>query len=118
MTTEALQTRYPKLFDRLEDKDLLLRHLVVVDENEKDVTDDEIMEELYDPETYSHVAYLHAPVVDAVGEALAGIPDRIAQREDVTECYDSEGDLWGLVTTLDVDQIALMILDEIEQTLN
>ena len=118
MTTEQLQKRYPKLFERLDDTDVVLRHLVVVDENEKDVTDDDIMEELYDPDTYSHVAFLHEGVVRAAGETLKEIPERIAQRDDVSECFDAEGDLWGLVTTLDTDAIALMILDEIEAQLD
>ena len=118
MTTEELQSRYPKLFERLEDKDVLMRHLVVVDENEKDVTDDDIMEELYDPEIHSHVAFLHAPVIEAAGEKLAAIPAQIEQRDDVTECYNSEGDLWGLVTELSTEKIAHIILDEIENVLD
>jgi len=118
MTTEELHARYPKLFERLEDKDVLLRHLVVVDENEKDVTDDDIMEEIYDPEVYSHVAYLYPEVVKAIGETLAEIPPQLAQREDVEECFDYEGDLWGFVTKRDVNAIALMILDAIEAQLD
>jgi len=117
VTTEQLHVRYPKLFAKLEEKDLLLRHLVVVDENEKDVTDDDIMDELYDPETYTHVAYLHPPVVSALGDQLREMPSRLKQREEVSECFDSEGDLWGVITTLDTDALTLLILDEIEQAL-
>jgi len=114
MTSEALQTRYPKLFDRLDDKDVLLRNLIVVDENDEDINDDELTDELYDPAIYSHMVYIAAPVVSALGDTLATIPDVIGQREDFKECYDSEGDLWGVVTELDETQIALAILDEAE----
>ena len=117
MTSEALQTRYPKLFDRLEDKDVLLRNLIVVDENDKDVFDDELTDDLYDPAIYSHMVYIAAPVVSALEDTLATIPEVIGQREDFKECYDSEGDLWGVVTELDETQIALAILDEAEHIL-
>ncbi len=116
MTTEQLHARYPGLFARLEDTDILLRHLVVVDENEKDVTDDDIMDELYDPDTYSHVAYIYPVVAEAAGEAFATIPARLmAQHEAIRECFASEPDQWGLVTTLDEEAIALAILDAVEQ---
>jgi hypothetical protein len=114
VTTEELQARYPNLFERLEDRDVLMRHLVVVDTNEKDVTDDDIMEELYDPDTYTHVAYLYPQVVSAIGDRIDQLVERITQRDDVEECFVSEPDLWGLVTQLDEEAIAPMILDEIE----
>jgi hypothetical protein len=114
VTTEELQVRYPNLFERLEDRDVLMRHLVVVDTNEKDVTDDDIMEELYDPDTYTHVAYLYPQVVAAIGDRIDQLVERITQRDDVEECFVSEPDLWGLVTQLDEEAIAPMILDEIE----
>jgi len=118
MTTEALQKRYPKLFDRLEDRDILLRNLVVVDENEKDVTDDDIVDEIYDPEVYTHVAYLYPEVVKIAGEKLAEIPSKLLSRDDIEECFDYEGDLWGFVTPLDAETIALLILDTIEAHLD
>ena len=119
MTTEQLHARYPRLFDRLEDPDLLLRHLVVVDENEKDVTDDDIMDELYDPDTYSHVAYIYPVVVRAAGDAFETIPSRLVeQHEAIRECFASEPDQWGLVTTLDNEAIALAILDAVEQAID
>ena len=118
MTTEQLHARYPGLFERLEDTDILLRHLVVVDENEKDVTDDDIMDELYDPETYSHVAYIYPVVSQAAGEAFATIPERLAkQHEAIEECFASEPDQWGLVTSLETEAIALAILDEVEKVI-
>ncbi len=117
MTTEELQRRYPRLFARLDDPDVLLRNLIVVDENDEDIDDDELTDDLYDPSVYTHMVYLHAPVVEAVGEPLAGVPDRIKNHEAFEDCYDSEGDLWGVVTRLDEEQIALAILDEIEKVL-
>jgi len=116
VTTEQLYARYPGLFARLDDPDILLRHLVVVDENEKDVTDDDIMDELYDPDTYSHVAYVYPVVARAVGEAFETIPSRLVEQHDaISECFASEPDQWGLVTTLDEEAIALAILDEAER---
>jgi len=117
MTPEALQTRYPDLFDRLEDKDIFLRNLVVVDENDIDVFDDELTDDLYDPNVYTHMVYIHESLVQALGETLASIPARLEAREDFRECYDAEGDLWGVVTDLDETQIALAILDEAETQL-
>ncbi len=117
MTSEALQTRYPHLFTRLEDQDVPLRNLIVVDENDNDVNDDELTDELYDPAIYSHMIFIASPVVQAMGDVLATLPAKVAAREDFTECYDSEGDLWGVVSTLDETQIALAILDEAEAAL-
>jgi len=117
VTTEELQARYPRLFERLEDQNVLLRNLIVVDENDEDINDDELTDELYDPSIYSHMVYLHTPIVDLMGEKLAAIPPAISGREDFKECYDSEGDLWGVVSELDEVQISLAILDEIEQVL-
>ena len=118
MTPEELHKRYPKLFDRFEEKDLLLRHLVVVDENDDDIYDDELTDELYDPSVYSHMVYIAEPVVQAIGEELLStLPEKIASREGFSECFDSEGDLWGVVSTLDETQIALAILDEAEAVL-
>ncbi len=118
MTSEELQKRYPKLFERFENKDVLLRHLVVVDENDDDIYDDELTDELYDPSVYSHMVYIADPVVQAVGnDLLSSLPEKIAAREGFSECFDSEGDLWGVVSTLDETQIALAILDEAEAAL-
>jgi hypothetical protein len=117
MTTNELQERYPKLFGQLEDKDMALRNLVTVDENDNDIDDDELTDELYDPSVYSHMVYIHETVASAIGEHLLSIPDLMNKRYDFKECYDSEGDLWGVVTELDEDQIALAILDEIEGSL-
>jgi hypothetical protein len=117
MTSKELQTRYPKLFDKLDDKDVLLRNLITVDENDNDIDDDELTDELYDPSVYSHMVYIHKPVVEAAGDHLADIPVSIKQSADFEECYDSEGDLWGVVTKLNEEQIALAILDEIEASL-
>ncbi len=116
MTSEELQKRYPKLFDRLDDQEVLLRNLIVVDENDEDINDDELTDELYDPAIYSHMVFIAAPVVDAMGDTLATLPDKMVAQEGFTECYDSEGDLWGVVSTFDETQIALAILDEAEAT--
>jgi hypothetical protein len=117
MTRDELQARYPKLFDQLEDKDVGLHNLIVVDENDNDINDDELTDELYDPSIYSHMIYIHEPGVAAMGEQLASIPERLIQREDFKECFDSEGDLWGIVTEMDDEAIALAILDEMEHVL-
>jgi hypothetical protein len=117
MTTEELQTRYPKLFEKFEEKDAELHNLIVVDENDEDINDDELTDELYDPSIYSHMVYIHTPVVEAMREQLASIPPLLEQRDDIKECFDSEGDLWGMVTELDETQIALAILDEMERVL-
>ena len=117
MTSEELQQRYPKLFERLNDQDVLLHNLVVVDENDEDVYDDELTDELYDPSVYSHMVFIAEPVVQAMGDILSTLPEKIASREGFSECFDSEGDLWGVVSTLDETQIALAILDEAEATL-
>jgi len=117
MTSEALQERYPKLFERLDDQEVLLRNLIVVDENDNDINDDELTDDLYDPSLYSHMVFIAAPLVNAMGDALATLPSKVAAQEGFTECYDSEGDLWGVVSTLDETQIALAILDEAEAAL-
>jgi hypothetical protein len=118
VTTEALQKRYPNLFERLADKDLLMRHLIVVDENDEDILDDDINDDLYDPSVYSHVVYLHAPVVQAAYSSLGSVHERIRNDEAFEDLFVSEQDLWGVVTGLDEETIALRILDAIEAVLS
>ena len=117
MTSEELQKRYPKLFAQLEDQDVMLHNLIVVDENDEDINDDELTDELYDPAIYSHMVYIAEPVVQAMGDTLSTLPEKMMAREDFSDCFDSEGDLWGVVSTLDDTQIALAILDEAEAAL-
>ena len=117
MTAEELQERYPKLFDRLEDQEVLLHNLIVVDENDNDINDDELTDDLYDPSVYSHMVYIAEPIVHAMGDILSTLPEKMVAREDFSDCFDSEGDLWGVVSTLDDTQIALAILDEAEAAL-
>jgi len=117
VTTETLQKRYPYLFDCLVDQDVLMRDLIVVDENDEDIMDDDISEDLYDPSVYSHVIYFHAPVVQAMYSHSDQIQKQIRNDKAFEDLYVSEQDLWGVVTRLDEDEIALRMLDAIETIL-
>jgi len=118
MTAKELAERYPKLYSRFDDQDQVLRNLITVDENDKDdVFDSDLNDDIYDPEIYTHIVYIHDVVVKAIGDLLSAIPEILMERDDFEDCYDSEGDLWGIKTKLNDEQIAFAALDEIEKLL-
>ena len=108
-----LEETYPKLFDKLEDKELELRHLLNVDENYEDYDSEEYE---FDFEEYNFVIYIAEPVRKALGEEkLAALAERLDSHSAFENFIISEEDLFGVKSALDEDEIVGLIMEQIEE---
>ena len=108
-----LQEQYPKLFEKLEDKDVELRHLLNVDENYEDYDSEEFE---FDFEEYNFIIYIAEPVQRALGEEkLATLAEALESDEAFTNFIASEGDLYGVKSDLDEEAITALVLKRVEE---
>jgi len=107
-----LQQRYPKLFDKLEDKDVELRHLLNVDENYEDYDSEEFE---FDFEEYNFIVYIADPVKEALGrESVAKLAKALKEDARFENFVVSEEDLYGLKSKLDADEITEIVMTQVE----
>lgn len=110
-----LSETYPKLFERFEDKELELRHLLNVDENYEDYDSEEYE---FEVDEYNYVIYVSELVQNALGkEKMQAFVERLAANEVFENFMPSEIDLYGVKTTLNEEQIADLILRQVEEML-
>ncbi len=114
----SLSETYPKLFEKIEDKEFVegIFDLINVDEN----YNDEDMEEddVFDPSEYNYLLYITERLQNAIGEEnFMLLKKRIESSEFIEEFIDSEEDLYGIRSNLQADEIAKNILDIIENEL-
>ena len=103
-----LQEKYPKLFEQLEDKEVELRHLLNVDENEEDYDSEEFE---FDYEDYNFIIYIAEPVQKVLGEEkMQTLTKKLEASETFENFMASEEDLYGVKCTLNADEIAELIL--------
>jgi len=108
-----LETKYPKLFEKLEDKEIALRHLLNVDENYEDFDSEEYE---FDHEDYNYVIYIAEPVTEALGEKKMEEFMVTLHDKDVFENFlASEMDLYGVKSALSQEEIEVLILDLVEE---
>ncbi len=108
-----LQEQYPKLFDKLEDKDVELRHLLNVDANEEDYDSEEFE---FDYEDYNFIVYIAEPVQQAIGrEKLESLIEKLESSGKFENFLASEEDLYGVKTALSEDEIVSLILQTVEE---
>ena len=108
-----LEETYPKLFDKLEDKELELRHLLNVDENYEDYDSEEYE---FDFEEYNYVIYIAEPVQQALGEEkLAALAEKLGNHSAFENFVISEEDLYGVKSELSEDEIVALLLEQIEE---
>ncbi|NOZ90016.1 MAG: hypothetical protein GXO60_01890 [Epsilonproteobacteria bacterium] len=109
----SLSTKYPKLFDKLEDKDLELRHLLNVDENYEDYDSEEFD---FDFEEYNFIVYIAEPVQKVLGEEkMSELMVKLNENRAFENFRADEIDLYGLKSSLDRDEIVSLILNQIEE---
>ncbi|SFV53054.1 hypothetical protein MNB_SV-10-658 [hydrothermal vent metagenome] len=107
-----LEEQYPKLFEKLEDKDIEVRHLLNVDENEEDYDSEEFE---FDFEDYNFIIYIAEPVQNALGEEKMGpLIEKLEANDAFENFVASEHDLYGVKSNLNSDEIAVLILDMVE----
>ncbi len=107
-----LEEQYPKLFEKLEDTDIEVRHLLNVDENEEDYDSEEFE---FDFEDYNFIIYIAEPVQNALGEEkMAPLIEKLEANDAFENFVASEHDLYGVKSNLNSDEIAALVLDMVE----
>jgi len=108
-----LEKKYPKLFDKLEDKDVELRHLLNVDENYEDYDSEEFE---FDFEEYNFIIYIAEAIQNILGEEkMNELIIKLAENKAFENFRADEIDLYGLKSSLNEHDIALLILNQIEE---
>jgi len=108
-----LAAQYPKLFEKLEDKDVSLRHLLNVDENYEDYDSEEFD---FEPEEYNFVIYIAEPVSLALGEAkMQELMVKLSEKEVFQNFLPTEIDLYGVKTDLSEEEISALVLTLAEE---
>ncbi|MCB4779061.1 MAG: hypothetical protein LGB53_05455 [Sulfurovum sp.] len=110
-----LQKYYPKLFKKLKDKNLELRHLLNVDENYEDYDSEEFE---FEPDEYNFIIYIADPIKLVLGEERFKIfVEHLGNLEAFENFVLSEEDLYGIKSTLNDEEIAALILEKVEALL-
>jgi len=108
-----LQEQYPKLFEKLEDTDIELRHLLNIDANEEDYDSEEFE---FDYEDYNFIVYIAEPVHHALGtDKLESLIEALESSGKFENFLASEEDLYGVKTALSEEEIASLILETVEE---
>jgi hypothetical protein len=109
----SLREKYPKLFEKLEDKELELRHLLNVDENYEDFDSEEYE---FDFEEYNYVIYIAEPIQQALGEAkMDEFMVKLHDKDTFVNFLASEKDLYGVKSDLSEEEIISLVLDQVEE---
>ncbi len=109
----SLPTKYPKLFEKLEDKEVELRHLLNVDHNYEDYDSEEYE---YDFEEYNYVIYIAEPIQKALGdEKLEEFMVKLHDKDAFVNFLASEKDLYAVKSDLEEDELVSLILNLVEE---
>jgi len=108
-----LVQQYPKLFEKFEDKDLELRHLLNVDENYEDFDSEEYE---FDYEDYNYVIFIAEPTQQALGEEkMDELMVKLHDKDAFVNFLASEKDLYGVKSDLSTEEIITLVLDLVEE---
>jgi hypothetical protein len=109
----SLVSRYPKLFEKLGDNDLELRHLLNIDENYEDFDSEEYE---FDFEEYNYVIYIAEPIQDALGEEkMEEFMVKLHDKNAFINFLASEKDLYGVKSELDKEEVIALVLNLVEE---
>ena len=108
-----LEIKYPKLFAKLEDKELELRHLLNIDENYEDFDSEEYE---FDHEEYNYVIYIAEPIQNALtSDKMEEFMVKLHDHDVFENFLASEIDLYGVKSTLTEEEIVTLVLDQVEE---
>ncbi len=111
-----LQQSYPKLFDKLEDKEIELRHLLNVDENYEDYDSEEFE---FNFEEYNFIVYISELIQEALGNAkMEELMVKLNENASFDNFLASEIDLYALKSTLSAKEVEALILHQVEGILS
>jgi len=109
----SLPTKYPKLFEKLEDKEVELRHLLNIDHNYEDFDSEEYE---FDFEEYNYVIYVAEPIQKALGrEKMEEFMVKLHDKDAFINFLASEEDLYGVKTELEEEELVSLVLDLVEE---
>lgn len=107
-----LQEQYPKLFEKFEDKDLELRHILSVDENYEDFDSEEYE---FDYEDYNYVIYIAEPIQKALGEEkMSELMVKLHDQDTFKNFLATDVDVYGVKTELGTAELVAVILNQVE----
>ena len=110
-----LEEKYPKLFAKIDDSDIELRHLMNVDENYEDYDSEEYD---FDHEDYNYVIYIAEKMQNILGEEkMQEFMVKLHDKDVFENFLASELDLYGIKTTLNTDEIVALVLNQVEEIL-
>jgi len=109
-----LHEKYPKLFEKLEDNELELRHLLSVDRNELDYDSEEFE---FDVDEFNYILYVAEPIQEVLGEEkMMQLIQKLGDNKEIFEnFFASEEDLYGVQSDHDEETIAACILETVEE---
>ncbi len=108
-----LQKKYPKLFEKLTDRDIELRHLLNVDENYEDFDSEEYE---FDHEDYNYVIYIAEPIQNILGnDKMEELMVKLHDHDVFENFLASEIDLYGVKSSLSTEEIVVLVLDQVEE---
>ena len=114
MTIETLEENYPKFFKTLKEEVTDLRYLLVVDENYDDEDSEE--HDAIDPEDFNYLVYITDLLQESIGEKnVIELIKKLKVHPNIEEFYLSEVDLYGIQTSLNDEEIRVMVLDCVEE---
>jgi len=109
----SLAQMYPKLFEKFEDKELEMRHLLGVDENYEDYDSEEFD---FDFEEYNFILYIAEPIQEALGEEkMSKLLVKLSENKVFENFRADEIDLYGVKTTLTQQELEELLLNQIEE---
>ncbi|SFZ99000.1 hypothetical protein MNB_SV-5-914 [hydrothermal vent metagenome] len=108
-----LEEKYPKLFKKINDNDIELRHLLNVDENYEDYDSEEYE---FDHEDYNYVIYIAETIQDVLGEEkMQEFMVKLHDNDAFENFLASELDLYGVKTALIGDEVIELVLNQVEE---
>jgi len=108
-----LAQQYPKLFEKFEDKELEMRHLLNVDENYEDFDSEEYE---FDYEDYNYVIFIAEPIQQVLGEEkMDELMVKLHDKDAFVNFLASEKDLYGVKSDLSTEEIITLVLDLVEE---
>lgn len=108
-----LEEKYPKLFGKLEDTDIELRHLLTVDENYEDFDSEEYE---YDFEDYNYIIYIAESIQQALGEEkMQEFMVKLHDKKTFENFLATEIDIYGVKTVLNKEALTALILEQVEE---
>jgi hypothetical protein len=110
----SLESRFPKLLNKIDEEIDELRYLVVVDENYDDEDSDEF--DIFDPEEYNYLVYITPRVSEALGEEkMEKLREKLETLGEFEEFLSAEEDLFGIKSDLSEEEIAHLVALKAEE---